>query len=288
MSTAHTLTIEYLDAQGQVQRTEQLQGEHFTLRVQSQALDVTTTQDRAAAHAHTSHGMPQGHLDGVAAPSPQYLWQRITPAVLALILLGLFSLVTALDLWVEYNPDDSVKNLVTFALGLAASIALWAAFWALLGKIFTKHANYWEHVCLVLFAGIVFTALLAAMHFASFSFSWRALGKIDLITLLFGTSMLAWAHLRLIVSSTGRANLRLGMLGLTLACVALLMWTNHRRQGTVLDRLHAPHLYRPTLQLTRPISSQDFFNQARALEAPLKSRAAEIEPGEDNISGEED
>lgn len=273
----HTLTIEYLDTQGQVQRTEHLQGEHFTLRVQSQALLV---QGTASEHVREP--------DSFAAPRRFRVWQRIAPAMLALVLLGIFSLVTALDLWIEFNPDDSAKNLVTFALALAASIALWAAFWALLGKIFTKHAHYWEHVCLVLFAGIVLTMLLAAMHFASFSFSWRTLGKIDLLTLLAGTSVLAWAHLRLIVPAAGRFNLRLSMLALTLAALALLMWTNHRRQGTALDRLHAPHLYRPALQLTRPTPAQDFFKQARALEAPLKSRAAQVEPGEDNIAGEED
>jgi hypothetical protein len=81
--------------------------------------------------------------------------------------------------------------------------------------------------------------------------------------------------------------LGIGMLVLTLASVALLMWSNHRRQATVLDRLHAPHLYRPALQLSGTDSSEEFFKQAQSLEATLKSRAAEMEPGEDNIGDEE-
>jgi hypothetical protein len=274
----HTLTIEYLDAQGQVQRTEQLHGEQFTLRVQSEALSVQASLPSA------SSAEPESALQA-ASLKP---WQRVSPWLLALMLFGIYALLTAIDLWVEYSPDDSAKNLVTFSLGIIGVIALWAAFWALLGKIFAKHARFWEHVCLVLAAGIVLTVIVAAMHFFSFSLSWRMLGKIDVLTMLAGLCLLAWAHLRLIVPVQRRLHLRWGMLALTLAAVALLMWSNHRRQGTMLDRLHAPHLYRPALQMASPTSSADFFKQAKALEATLKARAQETEPGEDNTNGDED
>lgn len=273
----HTLTIEYTDAQGQVQRTERLVGEHFTLRVQSEVLSVEAVTQSASAE---SEGAPVATL---LKP-----WQRIAPWLLSLILFGIYALLTAIDLWVEYSPDDSSKNLVTFSLGIMGVIALWAAFWALLGKIFAKHARFWEHVCLVLAAGIVLTVIIAVMHFFSFSFSWRMLGKVDTLTLLAGLCLLAWAHLRLIVPVQRRLHLRWGMLALTLTAVALMMWTNHRRQGTVLDSLHAPHLYRPALQMASPVSSQDFFKQAKELEATLKARASETEPGEDNIGAEDE
>jgi cation transport ATPase len=274
MSAPHTLTIEYIDAQGQVQRTEQLSGEHFTLRVQSEALSLQTTADKTTP----------ADLSPEAVQNPI---QRIKPWLLALILFGIFALLTAIDQWIEYSPDDAAKNLVTQSLGMIGAIALWAAFWALLGKIFAKHAHYWQHICLVLGAGIVLTVIIAAMHFTSFSFSWRALGKMDLLITVAALSLLAWAHLRLIVPHARHLNLRLFMIVFTLSSVALLMWTNHRRQGTVLDRLHAPHLYRPALQFSSPSSSQDFFKQAASLEATLKARAQETEPGEDSIEGED-
>jgi hypothetical protein len=275
MSNApHTLTIEYVDAQGQVQRTEQLSGEHFTLRVQSEALSVQATTEKAEP----------ADLSLEATSSSR---QRIKPWLLALILFGIFALLHALDQWIEYSPDDSSKNLVTQSLGMIGAIALWAAFWAMLGKIFAKHAHYWRHICLVLGAGIALSLVMAAMHFFSFSFSWRMLGKMDLLISAAALSLLAWAHLRLIVPATRHVNLRLFMIVFTLSFVALLMWTNHRRQGTVLDRLHAPHLYRPALQLSSPSNSKEFFKQAQSLEATLKARAQETEPGEDNIGDEE-
>jgi hypothetical protein len=274
---AHTLTIEYLDAQGQVQRTEQFSGEHFTLRVHSEALTVQ------AASQHQDGTEP----DSEATLPPKHIWQRIKPLLLALILFGIFALLHALDQWIEYSPDDAAKNLVTQSLGMIGVIALWAAFWAMLGKIFAKHAHYWQHICLVLGAGIALTVVMAVMHFFSFSLSWRVLGKMDLLISATALCALAWAHLRLIVPSKRHLNLRLFMIVFTLCSVALLMWTNHRRQGTVLDRLHAPHLYRPALQFSSPTSSQDFFKQAKELEAPLKARAQETEPGEDNTGDEE-
>ncbi len=289
-SSAHTLTIEYLDAQGQVQRTEQLSGEHFTLRVQSEALAV---QDSALQAETPDATTPYAKHTTLAALNEKQhtthqITQRIQPWLLALILFGIFALIHALDQWIEFNPDDSAKNLVTQSLGMIGAIALWAAFWALLCKIFTKHAHYWQHICLVLGVGIVLTVIVAAMHFSSFSFSWRALGKMDLLVSVAALSLLVWAHLRLIVPTTRHFNLRLFMIVFTISSLALLMWTNHRRQGTVLDRLHAPHLYRPALQLASPSSSQDFFKQAQSLEAELKARALVTEPGEDNLSGDED
>jgi hypothetical protein len=274
----NTLTIEYLDAQGQVQRTDQLSGAHFTLRVHSDALDVQATASSPIS----------ADSESLSAPPPQTRWQRLSPWLRALIFFGIFALLTALDLWIEFNPDDSSKNLVTFALGLMGGIAVWAALWALLGKIFAKHARYWEHVSIVLGMGIVLSVIKAAMHFLSFSLSWRVLGKMDMLIPLVGLCVLAWAHLRLIVPPKRLLNLRMGMLVFTLACVALMMWSNHRRQGTVLDRLHSPHLYRPSLQLSGASSSEDFFKQAQSMEATLKSRAAETEPGDDMTgSGEE-
>jgi hypothetical protein len=69
--------------------------------------------------------------------------------------------------------------------------------------------------------------------------------------------------------------------------VSLMLWTNHRKQGTVLDTLHAPHLYRPALQLSSAQPSAAFFEQAKALESSLKDKAGETEPGEDGV-GDED
>ena len=298
-SSAHTLTIEYLDAQGQVQRTEQLSGEHFTLRVQSEALAVqasalqaetpdTATLDTATPYAeHPTLAALHG-TQHTTDHTTHHISQRIQPWLLALILFGIFAMLHALDQWIEFNPDDSAKNLVTQSLGMIGAIALWAAFWALLGKIFAKHAHYWQHICLVLGVGILLTVIVAAMHFSSFSFGWRALGKMDLLVSVAALSLLGWAHLRLIVPTTRHFNLRLLMIVFTISSLALLMWTNHRRQGTVLDRLHAPHLYRPALQLASPSNSQDFFKQAQSLEAELKARALVTEPGEDNFSGDED
>lgn len=268
-----TLTIEYTDAQGQVQRSEQLQGSHFTLRVRSDALTVMESSAPEAASAH---------------PTPSTGWRRVQAWTWALILYGLFALLTALDLWIEHNPDNATQNHVTLALGITAAIALWSAFWALLGKIFAKHALYWQHVCWVLLSGLVLSLLLSAMHFLSFSFSWRVLGRMDNLTSVAALALLIWAHLSLIVPKHRKLGLRVGMIAFALTGVALLMWTNHRKQGTMLDALHAPHLYRPALQLSSAQPSAAFFEQAKALEGSLKAKAGETEPGEDGMGTDED
>ncbi len=287
----NTLTIEYLDTQGRLQRSEQLQGTHFTLRVQSNALAVLSSEASAEAassiHADQALNATQPKQDSGLVASSR-IWQRITPWGWALIFFCIFALLSALEVWIEYNPDDSAKNYVTFTLGLTGAIAIWAAFWALLGKIFAKHAYFWQHVSIVLIAGIVLSLLMATMHFLSFSFSWRTLGRIDKLTLVAALGLLAWAHLRVIVPAGRSLGLRTGMLAFTLVSVALVMWTNHRRLGTVLDSFHSPHLYRPALQLSSPQPAQAFFERVKGLEATLKSKAGETEPGEDGAGSEED
>jgi hypothetical protein len=276
MSAPHnTLTIEYTDAQGQVQRTEQLSGSHFTLRVQSDELNIVRA-DSASEPSLAHKSVP-----------PQSAWQRITPWAWALILFGIFALLSAIDIWIEYNPDDSAKNYVTFALGTMGAIALWSAFWALLGKIFAKHANFWKHVCIVLIAGIVLTVWVAVMHFLSFSLSLRVLGRMDILSSVAALSLLIWGHLQLIVPAQRGKALRAGMLAFTLVSVALVMWTNHRRSDTVLDTFHSPHLYRPALQMSSAQTSSSFFEKAKALEETLKTKAGETEPGEDSLDSEE-
>jgi hypothetical protein len=276
----NTLTIEYADAQGKVQRTEQLQGSHFTLRVQSDALSVVSA-DAATDAASMPMPEPESAL-------PQSVWQRITPWAWALILFGIFALLFALDIWIEYNPDDSAKNYVTVALGMMGAIALWSAFWAMLGKIFAKHANFWKHICIVLIAGIVLTVLTAVMHFLSFSLSWRVLGRMDVLSSVAALGLLIWGHLRWIVPAQRAKALRAGMLAFTLVSVALVMWTNNRRSDTVLDTFHSSRLYRPALQLSSPQTSSSFFEEAKALEATLKTKAGETEPGEDGLGPDEE
>jgi hypothetical protein len=275
-----TLTIEYTDAQGQVQRTEHLSGSHFSLRVQSDALSVIS--------AEATHESTPEPLHTPMPASTQSAWQRVTPWAWALILFGIFAALSAAAIWIEYNPDDGGKNYVTVTLGLVGAIAAWASVWALLGKIFAKHADFWRHVCRVLIAGIALSLLTATMHFLSFSLSWHMLGRMDTLVSVTALALLVWAHLRLIVPAQRSKALRAGMLTFTVASVALLMWNNHRRSDTVLDTFHSPHLYRPWLQLSSPQSSQAFFEQAKSLETALKSKAGQTEPGEDMAGSQED
>ena len=277
-STANTLTIEYVDEGGQIQRVEQLYGSHFTLRVSHEAAPFQTTARSSSATA----AVHPATLSSQSDPQMFSTWLGV------LTLASIYALLSALDVWIEYNPDNATPNYVVSALGVTAAFALWAAIWALFGKIIAKQALYWQHLSIVLIVGIVLTFLMTGMHLLSFSLSWRTLGRIDNLTSLAALGFLVWAHLQLIVPRTRSHHLRWSVLALTVLSITLLMWTNQRRQGTMQDTLHSPHLYHPALQLTHAQASNDFFTQARALEAPLKAEAAEVEPGEDAIDSDDD
>ncbi len=278
----HMLTIQYMDADGQVQRTEQLQGAGFTLRVHADALQISPS-------VHASSSAPSGEvLDTNTLPAQG--WRGLSALAWALIFLAVYALLTAVNLWIDYSPDESTgsQSYILLALGSVGAIGLWAAFWALLGKIFSKDSRYWQHVCIVLLVAIAFTLLLALMHFLSFSLSWRALGQMDRLAGIAALGLLLWAHLHQILPAQRSSKLRWGMLSLTMVGIGLLMWTNERRQDTVLDTLHSPHLYRNALQLSSALSSDEFFKSASQLESDLKAKASQFEPGEDSIDSEQE
>lgn len=265
------LTIEYLDAQGNVQRSEAMEGTQFTLRVQGEGLHVVNAQAQATEAAiEISNSRPR--------------WQQ--PLPLALILLGIAALLTTLDLWIAHNPDQDSRNYVSFALGLLGGVAAWAAVWALLGKIIAKQAHYVWHVCIALAGLIALDLVQSAMHFLSFALGWHALGRIDVLSTLFAAGLIIWAHLALIVPLGKTKHLRVAMASFTAVSIALLMWTNHRRSDSTLDTLHSPHLYRPSLQLVQPSTPEAFFTKAQSMEAILKAKTAITEPGEDNTEAE--
>jgi hypothetical protein len=281
------LTIEYLDAQGQVQRTEQLQGSQFTLRVHAGQehviADMRTLAKNTADHEE-AHETSPAPLSASSWGLPAFV-NRFSAMSWALILLGIYGLLTAWQAWLTYNPDEDSRNYVAMALGLLGGVALWSAFWALLGKIIAKHARFWQHACCVLLAGVVVSLLLLVLHRLSFMLGWFALGRMDRLLLIFTICLLVWAHLSLIVPARRLGQLRLFMAVFTASSISLMMWTNHKNQDTVLDTLHSPHLFSNAWQLHKPQSASGFFEQAAKLESRIKEKAAITEPGEEGFEG---
>jgi hypothetical protein len=282
------LTIEYLDEDGHLARTEQLRGTAFTLRVQTGGLQVvqlgagagtgdmgdSTRQhpDAIASRSTSTLGAARGHS---SAGTGFAVWGWVA------VLGAVFGLLTAWGEWVSHNPDQAGKNYVANALVYVVGLAAWAAFWAMLGKVFAKRADFGMHLRLVLGFGVVFELLTYLLHFLAFSLAWYVLGRMDVLLLIAALCALVWAHLRLIVSQERLGINRLVMLGIGAVAISMTLWTNHRKSDTVLNTLHSPYLYAPALQLRQPRTSEDFFGQASGLEAVLKTKATEVEPGED-------
>jgi hypothetical protein len=259
---AQVLTIEYLDADGQLQRTEQLRGTAFTVRVQA----------------------------GDALPASQYDTpgeSKFAPWAKVLGLGLILALLLGWSEWVSHNPDQAGKNYVATGLGFVAALAAWAAVWAMLGKVFARRADYARHLGAVLGLGLVFDLTTRACHFLAYSASWFVLGRIDNLIFIVLLCILVWAHLKLIVSPTRAKTTSVVMLVLGGLLLAMALWSNDRKRDTVLDALYSPHLLSPAFQLRPSGRSEDFFGQAVGLETVLKAKAAKAEPGEDVPGGDD-
>lgn len=275
------LTIEYLDDDGHLQRREQLSGTAFTLRVQTGGLQVhhggpggANHGSDASARAHSDEPLRQGIGDRLAIKrAPVWGW---------VLLLGVvFSLIIAWEYWIDHNPDQANKNYAENALVIAAALAVWASFWSMLGKVFAKRADFGLHLCVVMGMGILIDQLLRVLHFLAYSMSWYVLGRMDSLVLIGSGCLLVWAHQRLIVSPARMAINSAVMLAVGAVVIGMAMWSNYRKSDTVLNAFHSPYLYQPGFQLRPYRVADDFFEQAAGLEAVLKAKAAELEPGED-------
>lgn len=185
---------------------------------------------------------------------------------------------TAGDAFVRSDPDRFGSTFVREVITLWGVLAVWAAIWSLVTKIFQHRLNFWHHVgltVLAVLAGSVASALLSMLAYAS---SIEILGRLEAPLFSALASGLIYAHL-LAVQPQRRNTLRWfagSMCALMLVGSVGVSWYRFER---ISSELYLSTFFPPAMSLSPSVGVDQFLDEAKDLQAPLERKAKEPPSG---------
>lgn len=163
------------------------------------------------------------------------------------------------------------------AWGIGAAL-LWSGAWALLNRLFGRHARLGRHL-FVFGCGLValvLTALLLAT--AAYAWSLEALTRYASHAAVLLVAGMVYFHL-CTVSPQHRRRYRWSTAGMALLVSSLILISNLQRSGRLADELYMPVLLPPALRVSPDYSVDVFMRGVEDMQAPL-DRERGRRPGE--------
>jgi len=195
-----------------------------------------------------------------------------TPAWVPTLTLLALLIWTAADAYVRSDPDDFGSRLAREGLALCGALAVWAALWSLVTKLFQHRLEFWRHVwlaALTLLTGSVLSAVLALLAYAS---SLEFLGRLD--ALLFSALLASLIYAHLLVVQPQRRNALRWFAG-SLCALMLIgnLGMNWYRVERLSAELYLASLFPPALRLSPNASVDQFLDEAKRLQPSLERKA---------------
>lgn len=209
----------------------------------------------------------------IARPRMQ-LWPVVT--VLALAVLGGEFLTMWLRETTEQKPSDYLGPL----LAMCASIAVWAAAWAIGSRIFSGRARFERHLLIALSGLAALWLVNEVSSYAAFAWSRREFAAYRYIPQWVLGAYILFLHLRQVnlTRESGARWLKLNAgAAALLAAIAIGMETLSRWEGSQhSDRqTYLRGLKPPTFRLARAESPGAFFSEAASLQGTLDRARSE-------------
>ena len=202
----------------------------------------------------------------IAAQPLQRISPFAHPVLWALVLLAGGLALTAYESTLGNSERENTVQLLNVVLMPMILVLVWAAIWALIGRVLVHRARYFSHVAVVS-AGMLdrFGALLAAGPLA-FALSLDDFaGWASTLTQFVTTAVIFAGHLRLATRLRSRGALTAGLF------VAVLLTASVRMAYVVMMQRYSPaprvavNLAPPSWRLRAPASSDDFYAHTQSL-----------------------
>lgn len=216
--------------------------------------------------------------------APQY---RFWPAALG----GGAALLAfkALLLWIGETGDPKVSSYIFSLLGIAASVAAWAAAWSVLGRVFSGRARFERHLAVALAGALALSLYQFFADTAAFTLAWYRVASDAYVATYTIAGAVCFGHLRVIGPS--RLAIKASVVALlALIAVAAQMLAQSEARAEAGRQDFARNFLPPALRLKPLVSENAFFADVERLMGDLDRDSLHGGPAADEnpLRGPED
>jgi hypothetical protein len=188
----------------------------------------------------------------------------VAAALLAIAIIG----IEVLSNWAGETGEPKLSKQLLPLLGLTGAALVWAAVWAILGRIFAGEARFVRNLLIVLGGVLAFSIFNELVQFVGFALSWHWLRVAQPYAIWVVLGVVCFLHLR----ETGRSHLVLK--GAAVAGLALLVvsaqWLSQSEARLDTDyQRYTRRLMPPALRLVPLESEAAFFGEVEQIRKKL-------------------
>jgi hypothetical protein len=232
----------------------------------------------ALARWHLGHSqlllrLPQ---DPVAAELPLTRGPTASPPWLMPALAVAAALWVLASRWIASDADTQWNEYLSPALAAGGLLFVWGLVWGLASKLFTGHFSLTPHIRLALIYGLAMQGVDLLLMVLAFSLDWPLLSHLRGAAEVAVAAVWLTQHLRQVLPKHTRAAAA-WVAACTVVGFAVAMVATWRRSDRLFDELYAPNLMPPAWRLARGAPVADLVSELRALEQPLRERAAKAQ-----------
>jgi len=235
------------------------------------ALQIGQTELRLRSSAH-------------AVPPEQPLLRA--PSRWPLALLCLLALLGSmlLQVWLGETGEPKLISYLSPPLGVAVMLAVWAAVWSVLARIFTGRAQYGLHLLIASAGLLVYSVYEPLTQLGAYALALPELTSHGYAAVYLILAAVCFAHLRAL-GPTRVALKAVSVLLLAAAAIAIqyLGQSDMRTRSNLPTTALLDKLQPPALRLTPPQTQSAFISAVTSLQAPLdKARTQDLPEGGDD------
>ena len=235
----------------------------------------------ALARLHVGHSQLLLRLpsDPLAAELPLVQVLAAAPRALVPVLAVVALLWLLAARWIGSDADARWNDYLAPLLVAGGALFVWCLVWGLASKLFTGRFTLTPHLRLALVFGLAMQAIDLLLMVLAFSLDWPLLSHLRPAANVAVGALWLSQHLRQVLPKHART-VGAWIAACTVLAVAVAMVTNWRRHDRVFEELYAPNLMPPSWRLAHGAPVQSLVSDLRALEQPLRERAAKAKAEE--------
>ncbi|MBL8698126.1 MAG: FHA domain-containing protein [Alphaproteobacteria bacterium] len=203
------------------------------------------------------------------------------------VAIAVFAAVIGLEIaetWLGASRERDVGSIVMPGVTVAATVLVWSGFWALIGRLVSKRAEYIPHLGIGAAAMLVYSSWNTLSAIAAFAFAQPLLTRYGYAALAGVVAVAAFAHLNWSNPNRPRSFAAIAF-AIGAATLGVNMLTAYEQTGRFATEPYSAALYPPALRLAGTIDTARFLARTDALAARAERDRRPMSSGE---SGDDD